>query len=674
MPAAKRSRARRRSRWFARGFLSRLDWKAMRNQPLDGRAPALRPRRHALSIVLLAIVGSLVLGSKTPDPVGKLRQARTDWADGKHKKALKRLAGLKGSELDDHIAFLRARWLREQGQLEDALASARAALEHSPPTELRARIQQEIARIWIDQGDLLSAYRAQRGAWESTRDPEYAASLAEELAHSFEKMGLPGDALRLYRTAWQSWPLAERSGPAFDRAKVLTQATGAAPPTPAQLLARSDRLSDAARCQEALPIVEDLLALPELERELLHSAERTRADCLFQLRRYDEAAAAYKKLKQREPKDSKVAISMARSLARGGHSARAVKELEAVARMVDAKTLARVRYLIAILLPESELALSKKLLRAVQKQRKAKGYARLARWRLAWDEFGRGKYKTAIWRMTPLTKGSQWDIEVQRARYWVAVAREKIDPKRGRAALAKLAQSLPLSYYGLLAADRLEARPEIERSFVGARDGGGSYASLRRARWLLDAGFEDPARYEIVSWVGSASLERADRVSAAHLLHALGEHRLAVQLVVDGFGGALEQGIDPEWREAWNLAWPRPFDTSVREAAQEFGADPALVYAVMREESTYRARVTSPAGAMGLMQIIPRTGSRIAESLDAGTFEPENLLNPETNIRFGSYYLKKLLRRFDGSSPLAIAAYNAGPEIVSEWRTRPGAE
>ena len=626
-----------------------------------------------LPLVLLAALSAFALGSKPPDPVGTLRKAGSYWQDGKHKKALKRLSNLREGELADHVELLRARWLREKGEPEAALEAARAALTHSPPSEVRARIHHEMAQIHREQGDLLSAYRAQRSAWESTLDPDYAASLVEELARAFDEKVLPGDALRLYDRVWQSWPLAERSGPAFERARLLTEATGAPAPLPSKLLARADQLREASRCEEALESLDPLLAMAELDEELRRSARRGHADCLFQLRRYSEAAAAYQKLAELDPKAYDEAIYVARALARDGQTTRAVKKLEAVARKVPPRTHARVQYLMAIMLRDVDAARSRKLLRAVEKQRAARGLSQLARWRLAWSDLTKGKYEAALWWLAPLTQGSQWDVEVQRARYWGAVSKHQLDPERGRAALTELADTLPLSYYGLLAADQLVAGPEIERSFVGEREHGESHPSVRRTGWLLAAGFEPSARDELESWVRGKGLDRTDRLAAARLLHAVGEHLRAVRMVVDGFGGALEQGIDPEWREAWQLAWPRPFDASVRRAVEEFESDPALVYAVMREESTYEPRAESPAGALGLMQIIPPTAERIATSLSVAPLALESLFDPKTNIRFGTYYLKDLLHRFDGSSALAIAAYNAGPEAVNEWRTRDGA-
>ena len=110
----------------------------------------------------------------------------------------------------------------------------------------------------------------------------------------------------------------------------------------------------------------------------------------------------------------------------------------------------------------------------------------------------------------------------------------------------------------------------------------------------------------------------------------------------------------------------------MRRASAEFESDPAHIYAVRREESTYRPRAASAAGAMGLMQIIPKTGDRIASSLGVPGFQADILLEPDINIRFGTFYLKRLIGRFRGSEVLAIAAYNAGPSVVTRWLKRDG--
>jgi soluble lytic murein transglycosylase len=190
---------------------------------------------------------------------------------------------------------------------------------------------------------------------------------------------------------------------------------------------------------------------------------------------------------------------------------------------------------------------------------------------------------------------------------------------------------------------------------------------IERAAQLAQLELKENASLELESRVHKGSFTREDRVKLARLLHEIEDHFRAVRILVDGFGGALEQGIDPAWREAWMLAWPRPYAALVKEAAKEFGADPGLLYAVMREESTYRPDAVSPVGALGLMQIMPPTGERIARGLGLGRFDAEGLFQPETSIRFGSYYLRELLQTFEGREPLAIAAYNAGPHVVATW-------
>ena len=87
----------------------------------------------------------------------------------------------------------------------------------------------------------------------------------------------------------------------------------------------------------------------------------------------------------------------------------------------------------------------------------------------------------------------------------------------------------------------------------------------------------------------------------------------------------------------------------------------------MRQESVYNSQAVSPVGAIGLMQIMPNTGSRVAMMLGEDTYTPAMLELPEHNLRYGVFYLGRLLTRFEGAWPLAVASYNAGPHNIGSW-------
>ncbi|NLN66202.1 MAG: lytic transglycosylase domain-containing protein [Clostridiaceae bacterium] len=113
--------------------------------------------------------------------------------------------------------------------------------------------------------------------------------------------------------------------------------------------------------------------------------------------------------------------------------------------------------------------------------------------------------------------------------------------------------------------------------------------------------------------------------------------------------------------------FPTPHALLVERYAEEHQLQTALVYAVIRTESGFREKVVSPKGAVGLMQITENTGIWIASMLEVQDFSPEDLKVPETNIRFGCWYLSYLMKRFKGNTELALAAYNAGEGTVSGW-------
>ena len=112
---------------------------------------------------------------------------------------------------------------------------------------------------------------------------------------------------------------------------------------------------------------------------------------------------------------------------------------------------------------------------------------------------------------------------------------------------------------------------------------------------------------------------------------------------------------------------PRAYEWLAVPAARRYGLDPNVLLAVMRVESAYQKHIVSYAGAVGLMQIMPRTGQLIAHTLGHDDFTPADLLDPRLNLEFAAWYLSSLIHRFDGRLPLAIAAYNGGPHNVRRW-------
>jgi len=124
-------------------------------------------------------------------------------------------------------------------------------------------------------------------------------------------------------------------------------------------------------------------------------------------------------------------------------------------------------------------------------------------------------------------------------------------------------------------------------------------------------------------------------------------------------------------RWAWECVYPRPFESAVATAERLNGLPAGLVHAVMRQESRFRTTAVSPAGAHGLMQLMPNTAKRVAAELPlpAGDVDAAADLSvrPKVNIELGSFYLGKLLKNFNGSLPLAVAAYNAGPHAAKHW-------
>lgn len=147
-----------------------------------------------------------------------------------------------------------------------------------------------------------------------------------------------------------------------------------------------------------------------------------------------------------------------------------------------------------------------------------------------------------------------------------------------------------------------------------------------------------------------------------------GKFVLVAAVVVVAAGLAVALGVTPIERPAFidRLQYPLDYGDIVREHAARNDLDAALVAAVIYEESRFRPRARSRAGALGLMQLQPATAESIARQTGGSAFQVDDLFDPDVNVRYGAWYLRHLLDKY-GDERVALAAYNAGETAVDRW-------
>jgi soluble lytic murein transglycosylase len=151
---------------------------------------------------------------------------------------------------------------------------------------------------------------------------------------------------------------------------------------------------------------------------------------------------------------------------------------------------------------------------------------------------------------------------------------------------------------------------------------------------------------------------------------AVRRRRLVALLAVAAVAGLAALWFGAGERALREITLPLRHEDIIRQQARLKGLDPALVAAIIYQESKFRPR-RSKAGAEGLMQILPSTARFIAKRSGGTAFVPSDLGTPQVNIAYGTYYLRYLLNRY-GKKAVAVAAYNAGETNVDRWLRRAG--
>jgi soluble lytic murein transglycosylase len=144
---------------------------------------------------------------------------------------------------------------------------------------------------------------------------------------------------------------------------------------------------------------------------------------------------------------------------------------------------------------------------------------------------------------------------------------------------------------------------------------------------------------------------------------------VVVALLVGAVCALIVSGVGRE--AVREITLPLHHDDIIRQQAADKELDPAMIAAIIYEESRFRDQ-TSDAGARGLMQITPETADGIAKHSGGTRFEQSDLSDPQINISYGAYYLRRLLDHYGGNETLAIAAYNAGLGNVDRWVAEAG--
>ena len=314
-------------------------------------------------------------------------------------------------------------------------------------------------------------------------------------------------------------------------------------------------------------------------------------------------------------------------------------------------------------------------------------------WERGWRQYQRNDPAQAVSYWSVLTEIYPQDGDAQRGRYWQARALETLGRQeeagqiyRRIAALADTGDfyyrqaiirlSVPLSgrLDGTAAASTSTvATPAPAPELLAQAPAAGAWPQdpeLRRAKLLIDLGLDQLAGRELELAADRAN-PRDILALKALILCRKGDQRSGLVLLREAYpalGTAYQAGVPAELLFAY---YPLEYGDEIRACARETGLPGNLIAGIIRQESAFDPRATSPVGARGLMQLMPDTAREMSRK--AGfAYSPAGLYNPATSVHLGATYFKELLDDFGGNVELALAGYNGGPNRIQRLWSESG--
>lgn len=613
-------------------------------------------------------------------------------------------------ELSDYAVFLLAEYYYTKAQYSRAAALYRHLMDKYPKSALvlcasfqRGRALQE------SYAYSLAADAFERFLQDNPRS-EYAPAAGMGLGRALTaEADLPG-AVRAYQDVWIQYP-GYPNDQEVEKALAELKAGGAEIPavSAADLYERGKNLFRAAQYDKTVETFAKLL-----ERE---PDTPNRADVLFRsgvalyyLNRRSEAAGILEKMTRQFPADARTAEAlywMGRSYSKLGIWDKSVKTFQRILdRFPESDWADDALFLIGNIYRETNDM--KKLIHfygRLAEEYPESSFADSAIWWRAWAYYTAGDHDRAEQALQRLVTRYPRSFLVNQATYWRGrIAEQRGDQTRAVAYYAQVLRKGEYTYYGHRAAARLaridasadlavqmEAPEDVivpcsetlcTEDLLHPSDADESIpVRTEETKQLLSA---DPAFCKTLEllhlemkkeaaaelWSLQENMPRRGRGSLIGLSKAffeLGDYYRSIMLVLRNYERYLETPRPGVSEYLWLLAYPQGYWENIVAAAKKYGQDPYFVAAIIRQESQFRAEAISPAGARGLMQVMPATGAWAARLNNISGFDREKLFESATAIDIGTWYLSYLMKRFKGDRLLVAAAYNAGPDPVASW-------
>ena len=310
--------------------------------------------------------------------------------------------------------------------------------------------------------------------------------------------------------------------------------------------------------------------------------------------------------------------------------------------------------------------------------------ASYAHWKAAWLTLRQGRNDEAKKEFEEQIALYPSSNETSAALYWRArLAEEDNQFGMARAYYQKLSDRYRNYYYAELGRQRLQKLPaapdDVERytlldhispldntQKVELSEPPADNLHLQKAALLGNGGLVDFAVRELQA-AATADGGNWGPSETAQLYIDTGHFDRAIEVMKRSVPSYFAVEIDTLPRLYWEALFPRPYWNDLKRFSVANGLDPYLVASLIRQESEFNPAAVSRANAVGLMQLLPRTGKLVAREENLRRYNASQLFTPEMNLRLGTRYFRGMVDQFGGSFEYALAAYNAGTDRVEEW-------